>query len=57
MRRLTAQEQLLILAILAILVVGACVKHFRRRIVPEVIPEFPETTVFLESESEENAED
>jgi len=49
MRRLTVQEQLLIFAILAILVVGACVNHCRRRIVKPDIPEFPNTTASPEA--------
>ena len=45
MRRLTVQEQMLIFSILAILTVGACVRHCRHRIVPEVLPELPETAL------------
>ena len=52
MRRLTVQEQVLIFAILAILMVGACVKHCRRRIVPEVLPELPPSSTVPKSESQ-----
>ncbi|MCB1097152.1 MAG: hypothetical protein KDN22_16385 [Verrucomicrobiae bacterium] len=46
MRHLTVQERTLIFSVLAILVVGACVKHFRQA---KVTPPPPELQVPVET--------